>query len=152
MQKNICITFIFNFLSLREESVDARPPAVALANPFGSGEEDRRWVTHGWCAVTEQLLSGHSVDFGCCVVLMMWTAPYTDKITWAITLLYVAIMMFFSIMLSKYILSSRILQIQWFTFGIWVHLSVTIQLHSRMNWPILNCRPNLFWGTVTLWT
>lgn len=91
MQKNIFITFIFNFLSLREESVDARPAAVALANPFGSGEEDRRWVTHRWCAVTEQLLSGHSVDFGCCVVLMMWTAPYTDKITWAITLLYVAI-------------------------------------------------------------
>ncbi|KAM9366698.1 dynein regulatory complex protein 8 [Symphorus nematophorus] len=26
----------------REESVDARPPVVALANPFGSGEEDRR--------------------------------------------------------------------------------------------------------------
>ncbi|XP_044037253.1 cell growth regulator with EF hand domain protein 1 [Siniperca chuatsi] len=26
----------------REESVDARPPSVALANPFGSGEDNRR--------------------------------------------------------------------------------------------------------------
>ena len=36
------LIFMFNYLSLREESVDARPPVVALANPFGSGEEDRR--------------------------------------------------------------------------------------------------------------
>lgn len=27
---------------LREEPADAHPPAEALANPFGSGEEDRR--------------------------------------------------------------------------------------------------------------
>ncbi|XP_033931273.1 cell growth regulator with EF hand domain protein 1 [Pseudochaenichthys georgianus] len=28
--------------SQREEAVEARPPSAALANPFGSGEEDRR--------------------------------------------------------------------------------------------------------------
>ena len=38
-------TFLIQvFISLfhREESVDAHPPLVALPNPFGSGEEDRR--------------------------------------------------------------------------------------------------------------
>lgn len=42
----ISIICILICLSLREESVDARPALAALANPFGSGEEDRRWMTH----------------------------------------------------------------------------------------------------------
>lgn len=48
-----CVLSLYLFIQLcqaapglpgtqREESVDARPALVALANPFGSGEEDRR--------------------------------------------------------------------------------------------------------------
>ncbi|KAM8763422.1 uncharacterized protein cgref1 [Acanthopagrus schlegelii] len=44
----------------REESIDARPPSAELANPFGSGEVDRRQVTHGTictlCCVYHRLL------------------------------------------------------------------------------------------------
>ncbi|XP_040894981.1 cell growth regulator with EF hand domain protein 1 [Toxotes jaculatrix] len=48
-----CVLYLFLLIHLclaapgvpgtqREESVDAHPPSVALPNPFGSGEEDRR--------------------------------------------------------------------------------------------------------------
>lgn len=33
---------IINCLSLREESLDTHPPSLTLANPFGSGEENRK--------------------------------------------------------------------------------------------------------------
>ncbi|XP_060923618.1 cell growth regulator with EF hand domain protein 1 [Limanda limanda] len=47
----LCVLFLLVHLclaapgqpgTLREESVDAHPPSVALPNPFGSGEEDHR--------------------------------------------------------------------------------------------------------------
>ncbi|XP_034432981.1 cell growth regulator with EF hand domain protein 1 isoform X1 [Hippoglossus hippoglossus] len=49
----LCVLFLLLHLclaapgqpgTLREESVDAHPPSVGLPNPFGSGEEDRRWL------------------------------------------------------------------------------------------------------------
>ncbi|CAB1459789.1 unnamed protein product [Pleuronectes platessa] len=39
---NLCLAAPGQPGTLREDSVDANPPSVALPNPFGSGEEDRR--------------------------------------------------------------------------------------------------------------
>lgn len=76
---------LFAYLFHREESVAAHPPSAALPNPFGSGEEERRWVAHVQSAVIEHLKSFHSTAafwLGCGLWLLRRANDVACTIKW----------------------------------------------------------------------